>query len=156
MSNKRIAVFPGSFDPITIGHLDIVKRALPLFDEIIIGIGIHSRKKYLYSLEQRENWLNKVFKDEPKISVEYYTGLTVNFCKERNAKYILRGIRTSADFEYEKGIAHANNSLESSIETILVLSSPELSFVSSSIVREILNNNENADKFLPKEVAEDL
>lgn len=156
MSIKRIAVFPGSFDPITIGHLDIVKRALPLFDEIIIAIGIHSQKNYLYSLEQRTIWLKNVFKDEAKVRITDYTGLTVNFCKAKNANYILRGIRTSADFEYEKTIAHANSSMVDEIETILILSRPELSFVSSSIVREILKNDGDADKFLPKEVAADL
>lgn len=156
MSAKRIAVFPGSFDPITIGHLDIVNRALPLFDEIIIAIGIHAQKKYLYSLEQRKTWLKNVFKNELKVSIADYTGLTVNFCVSKNANYILRGIRTAADFEYEKVIAHANSSMVEKIETVLILSKPELSFVSSSIVREILNNNGNADKFLPEEVAKDL
>jgi pantetheine-phosphate adenylyltransferase len=156
MSAKRIAVFPGSFDPITIGHVDIVKRALPLFDEIIIAIGVHSQKKYLYSLEQRKTWLKNVFKDEPKVSIADYSGLTVNFCKTENANYILRGIRTAADFEYEKTIAHANSSMVDDIETILILSRPELSFVYYYIVREILKNEGNADKFLPKEVAEDL
>lgn len=150
MNNKKIAVFPGSFDPITIGHVDIVKRALPLFDKIIIAIGVHSEKKYLYSLEQRKNWLKEVFKDESKISITDYSGLTVDFCAKQNAAYILRGIRTAADFEYEKVIAHANGSMNDEIETILILSKPELSFVSSSIVREILKNGGEASKFLPK------
>ena len=153
---KRIAVFPGSFDPITTGHLDIVKRTIALFDEIIIAIGIHSQKKYLYSLEQRIAWIEKVFANEPKIKVDSYTGLTVNFCKKVNAIYILRGVRTSQDFEYEKVIAHANHSMIENIETILVLSRPELSFVSSSIVREILSNDGDASKFLPKEIAKEF
>ena len=99
---NKIAIFPGSFDPITIGHVDIVKRAIPLFDEIIIAIGINTQKKYLFTLEQRIEWIQKVFKDHPSVKVESYTGLTVNYCKDRGAKYILRGIRSSADFEYEK------------------------------------------------------
>jgi len=153
---KRIAVFPGSFDPITIGHLDIVERALPLFDEIIIAIGIHSQKKYLYSLEQRKDWIRKVFENNSKIKVDSYKGLTVNYCKEVNATYILRGVRTSKDFEYEKEIAHANHSINENIETILILSRPELSFVSSSIVREILSNDGDASNFIPKKIVSEF
>lgn len=149
---KKIAVFPGSFDPITIGHEDIVKRTLALFDEIIIAIGVHSQKKYLYSLEQRKEWISQVFKNEEKVKVDSYKGLTVDYCKQINAQYILRGVRTSKDFEYEKEIAHANHSINDNIETVLVLSSPELSFVSSSIVREILSNGGNANKFIPKNI----
>ena len=117
---KKIAVFPGSFDPITTGHLDIVRRALPLFDEIIIAIGHNDKKQTLYSLEQRKAWLDKVFESEQKISCDVYTGLTVDYCKTKNANYILRGIRTAADFEYEKTIAHINNSLHGNIETIFI------------------------------------
>ena len=153
---KRIAVFPGSFDPMTIGHLDIVERALPLFDEIIIAIGIHSQKKYLYSLEQRKDWIRKVFENNSKIKVDSYKGLTVNYCKEVNATYILRGVRTSKDFEYEKEIAHANHSINENIETILILSRPELSFVSSSIVREILSNDGDASNFIPKKIVSEF
>lgn len=149
---KKIAVFPGSFDPITIGHEDIVKRTLALFDEIIIAIGVHSQKKYLYSLEQRKEWISQVFKNEEKVKVDSYKGLTVDYCKQINAQYILRGVRTSKDFEYEKEIAHANHSINDNIETVLVLSRPELSFVSSSIVREILSNGGNANKFIPKNI----
>lgn len=153
---KRIAVFPGSFDPITIGHLDIVERALPLFDEIIIAIGIHSQKKYLYSLEQRKDWIRKVFENNSKIKVDSYKGLTVNYCKKVDATYILRGVRTSKDFEYEKEIAHANHSINENIETILILSRPELSFVSSSIVREILSNDGDASNFIPKKIVSEF
>ena len=136
-TKKRIAVFPGSFDPITIGHVDIVKRALPLFDEIIIAIGQHAEKKYLYSLDKRKKWIIEVFKNESIVKVDNYDGLTVDYCKKMNSNYILRGIRTAADFEYEKVIAHANHSMNENVETILILSRPELSFVSSSVVREI-------------------
>ena len=152
----RIAVFPGSFDPITIGHVDIVKRALPLFDKIIIAIGENVNKKYLFPLEQRLDWLNKVFKDEAKVTCTVYEGLTIDFCKKQHAHYLLRGIRSSADFEYERTIAHINNTLHGDIETIFILSKPELSFVSSSIVREILRAGGNANKFLPEEVFRNL
>lgn len=152
MKSKRIAVFPGSFDPITIGHVDIIKRTIPLFDEIIIAIGVHTQKKYMFSLEQRKEWISKIFSDYSSVSVEDYTGLTVEFCKKMKANFIIRGLRNSVDFEYEKTIAQANNSLHSSLETILILTKPELSFVSSSIVREIIKNGGDADQFLPVEV----
>lgn len=153
---KKIAVFPGSFDPITTGHLDIVKRALPLFDEIIIAIGHNDKKNTLYSLDKRKECLESVFANEPKIKCDVYTGLTVAFCKKMSANYILRGIRTAADFEYEKTIAHINNSLHGNIETIFILSTPELSFVSSSIVREIIKAGGDASKYLPKEIVDRL
>ncbi|MCB9033129.1 MAG: pantetheine-phosphate adenylyltransferase [Chitinophagales bacterium] len=149
---KKIAVFPGSYDPITLGHVDVVKRALPLFDEIIIAIGINTRKTYLFSLEQRMDWIKKTFEDEPKVSVESYTGLTVNYCKNKGADYIIRGIRSSADFEYEKTIAQLNQMMESNIETLLILSSPELSAISSTIVREIIIGKGDTSKFLPKTI----
>lgn len=145
----KIAVFPGSFDPITIGHLDIVKRALPLFDKIIVAIGYNNKKQSLFSLEQRKAWIEKVFENEPKVSCDTYKGLTVSYCKKQNANYILRGIRTAADFEYEKTIAHINNDLHGNIETILILSKPTLSYVSSSIVRELLKSGGIAQKYLP-------
>lgn len=149
---NKIAIFPGSFDPITIGHVDIVKRALPLFDEVIIAIGVNTQKKYLFPLEQRIEWIKKVFKEEPRVKVESYTGLTINYCKQRGAKYILRGIRSSADFEYEKTIAQLNNMMMPELDTFLILSSPELSAISSTIVREIIIGNGDTSKFLPKEV----
>lgn len=149
---SKIAMFPGSFDPITLGHVDIVKRALPLFDEIVIAIGVNTQKKYLFPLEQRMDWIRRVFKKEPKVSVETYTGLTINYCKQRGIKYIIRGIRSSADFEYEKTIAQLNNMMMPELDTFLILSSPELSAISSTIVREIIIGNGDTSKFLPKEV----
>ncbi|MBS1685131.1 MAG: pantetheine-phosphate adenylyltransferase [Bacteroidetes bacterium] len=153
---KKIAIFPGSFDPITTGHVDIVKRALPLFDHIIIAIGTNSQKQSLYPLEKRMEWISRVFQDEPKISVESYEGLTVNFCNERGADYIVRGIRSASDFDYEKTIAHLNNAMFPNIETILILAKPELSSVSSTIVREIIRGNGRVGKFVPKEIAKEL
>jgi len=153
---KKIAVFPGSFDPITTGHADVVKRALPLFDEIIIAIGSNSQKQSLYSLEQRIEWINRVFKNQKKVRVESYEGLTVNFCKMKKAKYLLRGIRSAADFEYEKTIAHLNHDMLPGLETILILSRPELSSISSTIVREIIRGKGHVSKFVPKEIAKDF
>ncbi len=149
---KKTAIFPGSFDPITVGHVDIVMRALPVFDEVVIAIGVNTQKKSLFSLEQRMEWIAKVFKDEPRVKVESYQGLTVNYCKQREAKYIIRGIRSSADFEYEKTIAQLNHMMVPEIDTFLILSSPELSAISSTIVREIILGNGDVSKFLPKEV----
>ncbi len=153
---KKIAVFPGSFDPITKGHSDIVLRSLPLFDEIIIAIGSNSQKQSLYTLEQRIKWIQKVFKNEPKVKVESYEGLTVNFCAKKKANYLLRGIRSSADFEYEKNIAHLNHDMLPQVETVLILSRPELSSISSTIVREIIRGNGKVEKFVPKEIAKDF
>ena len=153
---KKIAVFPGSFDPITTGHADVVKRALPLFDEIIIAIGSNSQKQALFSLEQRIKWIKQVFKDETKIKVESYEGLTVNFCEKKKANYLLRGIRSSADFEYEKTIAHLNHDMLPQLETILILAQPELSSISSTIVREIIRGKGKVGKFVPVEIAKDF
>jgi len=152
----KIAVFPGSFDPITIGHVDIVKRSIPLFDNIIVAIGVNTQKKYLFSLEQRTSWIQEVFKEYPTISVSSYIGLTINYCKEIGAQYLLRGIRSASDFEYEKTIAHLNHTMESEIETILMLSPPEYSSISSTIVREIILGKGNVSKFVPKEVVKGL
>ena len=146
---SKIAVFPGSFDPITVGHVDIVQRAIPLFDKIIIAIGLNSQKKSLYSLEQRTTWLNEVFKAHPSVEVDSYKGLTINFCKEAGAGYILRGIRSASDFDYEKTIAHLNSAMEPGIETVLMLAKPELSSISSTIVREIILGGGDASAFLP-------
>jgi pantetheine-phosphate adenylyltransferase len=149
---NKIAIFPGSFDPITVGHVDIVTRAVPLFDEIVIAIGVNTQKKYLFSLEQRIEWIQNVFKNQPTVKVESYTGLTVNYCQQKNAKYIIRGIRSSADFEYEKTIAQLNKMMQPDLDTFLILSSPELSAISSTIVREIIIGGGDTSKFLPKEV----
>lgn len=152
MQDKKIAVFPGSFDPITVGHVDLVKRALPLFDEIIVAVGINSQKKYLYSLEERLDWLEKCFADEPKVKVDSFTGLTAHFCKNRKAKYLLRGLRNASDFDYEKTISQLNNIVGEGIETIFLISQPAYSHISSTIVREIIKGNGDATPFLPPQV----
>lgn len=149
--NKRIAVCPGSFDPITIGHVDIIKRAIPLFDQIIVALGYNQQKKYLFEESKRIQFINDIFKKEDKVSCDVYKGLTVNFCKSVNAQFLIRGLRSSADFEYEKGIALLNQSI-SEIETIFLISRPEYSHISSSIVREIIINGGDARQFLPEEV----
>lgn len=152
----KIAVFPGSFDPITIGHVDIVKRSIPLFDKIIVAIGVNTQKKYLFSLEKRTEWIKEVFKDYPTIEVSSYIGLTINYCKEIGAQYLLRGIRSASDFEYEKTIAHLNHTMESEIETILMLSASEYSSISSTIVREIILGKGDVSKFVPIEIVNGL
>lgn len=149
---KKIAIFPGSFDPITQGHVDIVERSLPLFDEIVVAIGVNTQKKYLTTLDDRISWIQEVFKHDPRVKVESYNGLTINYCKERGANYIVRGIRTAADFEYEKTIAHLNKTMEPEIETILILAKAELSSVSSTIVREIIIGGGDVSKFVPKSI----
>lgn len=152
----KIAVFPGSFDPITVGHVDIVRRCIPLFDKIIIAVGVNSQKKYLFPLEKRMEWMHKVFENESKIEVSSYQGLTINYCKEVSANYILRGIRSAADFEYEKTIAHLNHTMNLDIETILILSPPEYSSISSTIVREIILGKGDVSKFVPQEIASEM
>lgn len=149
--NKRIAVCPGSFDPITIGHVDIIKRAIPLFDQIIVALGFNQQKKYLFKEDQRIQFINDIFIKEDKVTCDVYKGLTVNFCKSVKAQFLIRGLRSSADFEYEKGIALLNQSL-SEIETIFLISRPQYSHISSSIVREIIVNEGDARQFLPDEV----
>lgn len=147
---KRIGVFPGSFDPITVGHEDIVLRTMDLFDELYIAIGTNSNKKYLYSPEERKAQLEKVFADYPKIKVAIYEGLTISFCQEVGAQYLLRGVRTAADFEFERNIGVMNKKMVDSIETILVLSDPAYSALSSSVVRDIKRHNGDVSQFLPK------
>jgi len=151
----KIAVFPGSFDPITIGHTDIVERSLPLFDSIIIGVGNNSQKKYLFDTETRTRWIEKIFAHEKKVSVQAFSGLTVEFCKNVNANFILRGLRSAADFEYESLIAQANLSM-SGIETIFMLSKPEYSAISSTVIRDIIRNNGDASKFLPAAISKEI
>ena len=146
---KRIALFPGSFDPITKGHENILRRALPLFDEIVIAIGKNSSKQSYFTIEQREKWIKQVFANEPKVRIETYTGLTIDFCKKMDARYILRGLRTSADFEFEKSIAQNNNVMAPEIETIFILPIPELSAINSTIVRDIVRNGGDASPFVP-------
>jgi pantetheine-phosphate adenylyltransferase len=149
---KKIAVFPGSFDPITKGHESIIKRCLPLFDEIIIGIGFNSNKHYFFSQDRREHFIKKTFEGESRISVRGYHGLTVNFCKEVGAQFILRGLRTSADFEFERAIAQMNRSMEDAIETVFIVAEPSLSHISSTIVRDILLYNGDITPFVPDAV----
>jgi pantetheine-phosphate adenylyltransferase len=149
---KKIAVCPGSFDPITKGHESIIKRALPLFDEIIIAIGINVEKKGFFPLENRLEWIKHVFKNEPRIKVFSYEGLTVDFCRKVNAKYLLRGLRTSSDFEFERSIAHINKQLYPDIETVFLLTQPEFMSLNSSIVREIVRYNGDASQFVPEGV----
>ena len=148
----NVCVFPGSFDPITSGHADIVKRALPLFDKIIIGIGINSQKNSLFTLEQRTQWIKDVFTDEPKVEVDCFEKLTADFCKKVNAKWILRGLRNASDFDYEKTISQLNYIVGNGVETIFLISQPEFSHISSTIVREIIKGGGDASPFLPKEV----
>lgn len=149
---KRIAVFPGSFDPITKGHESVVRRALPLFDQIIVAIGVNSEKKHMFSLEQRIEWIKGTFKDCGTVSVMHYTGLTVDFCRQVEAGYILRGLRTSADFEFESGIGHMNRHMVPEVETIFFLAEPEYTSLNSSIVREIIRYGGDVSAFVPQAV----
>jgi len=150
----RKAIFPGSFDPFTLGHLDILTRSLSLFDEITVGVGRNNDKKTMFSVSQRIEFIQKCFENEPKIIVKSYEGLTIDFCKKIDAKFIVRGIRNNGDFEFEKAIARTNRKL-SKIETIFLLTSAETSFISSSIVRELILNNGNYKIFVPDSVRVD-
>lgn len=147
----KIAVFPGSFDPITLGHIDIVKRALPLFDEIIIAIGINAEKKYMFSLEQRKQFIEAAFKEATQVKVKTYKGLTAHFCKEENATYLLRGLRNTTDFTYEQSIAQTNY-LMAGLESIFLVTAPQFSHISSSIVRDIKRNNGDYSLLVPPSV----
>lgn len=148
----KIAVFPGSFDPITTGHVDLVMRSLDIFDKVIVAVGINSQKKYLFSLEQRLEWLEKVFANEDKVVIDSYQGLTAHYCKTVNAPFLLRGLRNSSDFDYEKTISQLNTIIGDGIETVFLISKPEFSHISSTIVREIIKGKGDASSFLPKEV----
>jgi len=148
----KIAVFPGSFDPFTIGHTDIIKRALPLFDKIIIAIGTNSQKKYLFSLAQRLAFIQAIFANEPKVVADTYEGLTVNYCQKVKAQFLLRGIRSNNDFEFEKTIAQLNKTLAPTIETLVLITNPQHAHISSTIVREILIHGGNPEAFLNQEV----
>ncbi len=155
MSTKatdRIAVFPGSFDPITLGHVDIIQRALPLFDEIIIAIGINDAKNYMWSLEDRIAFIENAFSGNSNIRVASYTGLTADFCKAEKASCILRGLRNTTDFTYEQTIAQANEKVNG-VDSIFLLSSPEYGYISSSIVRDIARNGGNISSLVPKAVS---
>ncbi len=143
------AVFPGSFDPFTKGHANIIERTLNLFDEIVIAIGVNSKKQYLFPLENRIQSISNFYKTEPKISVKTYEGLTVNFCQQIGAKYLVRGLRTSSDFDYERTIALMNKSIDKQLETVFIISAPELSAISSTVVREIYNHKGDISQFIP-------
>ncbi len=153
---QRICLFPGTFDPVTLGHTDIINRALPLFDKIVVGIGINAAKNPMFTADQRKIWFEEIYKDEPKLSVETYDGLTIKFCQSINAKFILRGIRYVSDFEYEKTIADANRTMDSKIETIFLTGEPKYTSVASTIVRDILRNGGDASPFLPEAVIKSI
>lgn len=153
---QKICVFPGTFDPLTLGHVDIINRAKPLFDKIIVAVGINAGKTPMFSAEQRQIWIDEIFKHEEKISSAVYEGLTVQFCKQMQANYILRGIRYVSDFEYEKAIADANRNLDPSIETFFLTCEPKYTSVASTIVRDIIRNGGDASQFLPELVANSI
>ncbi len=146
---EKIAVFPGSFDPFTIGHESVLKRALPLFDRIIVMLGVNNEKKGFFNIEDRKQMIKGLFADEPKIEVTVYKGLTIDFCREIGAKYLLRGLRTAADFEYERAIAQINKKMYQEIETVFLLTIPEHTPINSSVVREILRYGGDVSPFIP-------
>jgi pantetheine-phosphate adenylyltransferase len=146
---KRIGLFPGTFDPLTFGHLDIIERALPLFDKLFIGIGVNSSKAPMFSADQRLEWLNKIFEKEPRIETIIYEGLTVDCCKRIGANYIVRGIRYVNDFEYEKAIADMNRSLDGHIETVFLTCLPKYTSVASTLVRDVLRYGGDVSQFVP-------
>ncbi|OFY59814.1 MAG: pantetheine-phosphate adenylyltransferase [Bacteroidetes bacterium RBG_19FT_COMBO_42_10] len=149
---NKIAVFPGSFDPFTIGHEAIVKRALSLFDEIIIAVGANALKKSYYSLTTRKEMIAQVFRNEPRVKVDHYEGLTVDYCREHGAKYILRGLRTAADFEFERAIAQVNREMAQNVESVFLLTVPEHTHVNSTIIRDIIRSGGDASKFVPASI----
>ncbi len=151
IKKMKRAIFPGSFDPITLGHYDIIKRGVKLFDEVVVAIGVNADKKYMFSLEDRKLFIENAFTNEPKVKVVTYKGLTIDFCKEIDAQFILRGLRNPADFEFEKAIAHTNRKL-SKIETVFLLTAAKTSYISSSIVRDVIRNNGDYTKLVPDSV----
>ncbi|HPI53150.1 MAG TPA: pantetheine-phosphate adenylyltransferase [Chitinophagaceae bacterium] len=146
------ALFPGTFDPITLGHTDIIDRSLELFDKVIIGVGINTNKKPMFDVETRMEWIRNIYKDQPKVEVQSYEGLTVNFCREIGAMHIIRGLRTVSDFEYEKAIADMNQMLDPQIETIFLACSSKYSSYSSTMVRDVIRNQGDSSLFLPMEI----
>jgi pantetheine-phosphate adenylyltransferase len=148
---SRKAVFPGSFDPITLGHFDIIKRSVPLFDEVVVAIGINAEKKYMFPLDERKHFIEESFKDVPSVSVITYEGLTIDLCKKLKAHFIVRGLRNPADFEFEKAIAHTNRRL-SKIETVFLLTASNTSYISSSIVRDVIRNGGDYSLLVPPAV----
>jgi len=153
---QRICLFPGTFDPLTLGHVDIIDRAIPLFDKIVVGIGLNTSKAPMFSAERRLQWINEIYKKESGVEGAIYEGLTVNFCKKIGARFILRGIRYVSDFEYEKTIADANRTMDKSIETIFLTGEPKYTSVASTIVRDIILNKGDASPFLPEIVFKSL
>ena len=149
----RICLFPGTFDPVTLGHVDIINRALPLFDKIVVGIGLNTSKSPMFSPEQRLQWIKEIYIDEDRVEGAAYEGLTIDYCRKIGAHFILRGIRYVSDFEYEKTIADANRTLDKTIETIFLTGEPKYTSVASTIVRDIIRNGGNADPFLPEVVS---
>ncbi len=152
----RICLFPGTFDPVTLGHIDIIDRALPLFDKFVIGIGRNSNKVPMFSEEKRLTWLREIYKDNPKVEALAYDGLTVDCCKSVGANFILRGIRYVNDFEYEKAIADMNRSLDLNVETIFLTCLPKYTSIASTLVRDVIRNNGDASQFLPLIVSNSL
>lgn len=152
----RICLFPGTFDPLTLGHVDIINRALPLFDKIVVGIGLNSSKSPMFTAEQRLGWIKDIYKDEERVEGAVYEGLTIDFCKKIDAHFILRGIRYVSDFEYEKTIADANRTLDRNIETVFLTGEPKYTSVASTIVRDIIRNHGDASHFLPEVVFKSL
>ncbi|UEG49595.1 pantetheine-phosphate adenylyltransferase [Ferruginibacter lapsinanis] len=152
----RICLFPGTFDPVTLGHIDIINRALPLFDKLVIGIGRNVNKVPMFSEEQRLQWVKDIYKDEPKVDAVLYDGLTVSCCKQVGAKFILRGIRYVNDFEYEKAIADMNRSIEGNIETVFLTCLPQFTSVASTLVRDVYKNGGDVSQFLPDVVNQSI
>ena len=150
---NKIAVFPGSFSPFSLGHKAVVDNALPIFDKIIIAVGNNPEKNQYFSIKKRLKWINDVYKNMPNISVERYEGLTVDFCKTVNANFIIRGLRDSHDFKFEKNIAQMNKKLNAEIETIFIITPPDLSHISSTILRDIIKNGGDISTFIPKEIS---
>jgi len=152
----NIAIFPGSFDPITSGHIDLIQRALPLFDKIIVAIGQNTQKKYLFDLEERKSWIQQVVKQWDKVDVDVYNGLTVNYAKSVNANFLIRGLRNASDFDYEKTISQLNHIIGNGLETIFYISHPEFSHISSTIVREIIKGKGDVNSFVPDIIYDDI
>ena len=150
--SKKIALFPGSFDPFTIGHESVINRAMPLFDEIIIAIGSNTKKEAYFSVETRIEMIRVVFNGQPAISVTSYSGLTVNFCKDSGAQYLLRGLRTASDFEYERAIAQINKAMYPELESVFLLTLPEHTPINSTIIRDVIRHGGDASKFIPKAI----
>ena len=153
---QRICLFPGTFDPVTLGHIDIINRSLPLFDKVVVGIGINASKDPMFTADQRKQWFEEIYKDQPQVEVAIYDGLTVKFCQSIDAKFIIRGIRYVSDFEYEKTIADANRTMDRHIETIFLTGEPKYTSVASTIVRDIIRNGGDASPFLPEDVIKSL